>query len=58
MNVCMVSSNHNVKMAEVVSNVINSVGIEGTMHITESPTGQTDFKLVNGLIFNRGFVND
>lgn len=57
-NVCMVSSNHNAKIADIVSSVINSVGIEGTMHIAESPTGLTDFKLVNGLIFNRGFVKD
>ena len=55
-NVCMVSSNHNERIADIVSKVITSVGIEGTMHITESPTGMTDFKLVNGLIFNRGFV--
>jgi len=57
-NVCMVSSNHNQRIAGIVSKVINSVGIEGTMHITESPTGLTDFKLVNGLVFNRGFVNE
>lgn len=27
------------------------------MNIIESPTGITDFKLVNGLIFNRGLVS-
>jgi hypothetical protein len=54
----MVSSNHNAKIADIVSNVLNSVGLDGTMHITESPTGLTDFKLVNGLIFPRGFVNE
>lgn len=27
------------------------------MNIIESPTGLTDFKLVNGLIFSRGFVS-
>lgn len=28
------------------------------MNIVESPTGISNFKLVNGLIFNRGFVNN
>ena len=55
-NVCLVSCNHSERIADIVSKVINSVGIDGTMHITESPTDLTDFKLVNGLIFNRGFV--
>jgi chaperonin GroEL len=27
------------------------------MSLVESTTGKTDFKLVSGLIFNRGFVN-
>jgi chaperonin GroEL (HSP60 family) len=53
----MVSSNHNQRIADIVSKVITSVGIDGVMNIVESPTGFTNFKLVNGLIFNRGFVS-
>lgn len=53
----MVSSNHNQRVADIVSKVITSVGIDGVMNIVESPTGITNFKLVNGLIFNRGFVS-
>jgi len=53
----MVSSNHNQRVADIVSKVITSVGIDGVMNIVESPTGHTNFKLVNGLIFNRGFVS-
>ena len=34
-----------------------SVGLDGTMNIVESPTGLSGFKLVNGLIFNRGYVS-
>ena len=34
-----------------------SVGLDGVMQIVESPTGLSDFKLVNGLIFQRGFVS-
>lgn len=36
---------------------MDAVGIEGVMNIVESPTGISDFKLVHGLIFNRGLVN-
>jgi chaperonin GroEL len=28
------------------------------MNLVESPTGISNFKLVNGLIFNRGYVNN
>jgi chaperonin GroEL len=56
-NVCMVSSNHDEKIASIVSSVLDAVGIEGVMNIVESPTGISDFRLVNGLIFNRGLVN-
>jgi len=33
-----------------------NVGLDGMVSIVESPTGLSDFKLVNGLIFNRGLV--
>ena len=53
-NVCLVSSNNNENIASIVSEVFMSVGIDGVMNIVESPSGITQFKLVNGLIFNRG----
>ena len=56
-NVCMVSSNHDEKIASIVSQVLDAVGIDGVMNIVESPTGISDFKLVRGLIFNRGLVS-
>lgn len=56
-NVCLVSSNYNEKIAEIVSKVLMSVGLDGTLNIIQSPTGLTNFKLVNGLIFDRGFVS-
>jgi hypothetical protein len=34
-----------------------AVGIDGTLNIVESPTGKNGFKVVNGLIFNRGLVS-
>jgi chaperonin GroEL len=55
-NVCLVSSNYNEKVSDVISQVLMTVGLEGTMNIIESPTGLSDFKLVNGLIFQRGMV--
>ena len=57
-NVCMVSSNHNDHIADIISKTLQSVGVDGVMNIVESPTGISNFKLVNGLIFNRGFVNN
>jgi hypothetical protein len=39
----MVSSNHNEKIADIVSKVITNVGIDGVMNIVESPTGLTNF---------------
>lgn len=57
-NVCMVSSNHDERIANIVSRVLDEVGIDGVMNIVESPTGISDFRLVRGLIFNRGFVSN
>jgi chaperonin GroEL len=57
-NVCMVSSNHNEDVADIVSKTLQSVGIDGVMNLVESQTGVSNFKLVNGLIFNRGYVNN
>ena len=56
-NVCLVSSNYNERISSIISQVLMSVGLEGLMNIIESPTGLTDFKLVNGLVFSRGFVS-
>ena len=55
-NLCLVTSNGNEVIADIVAKVLSSVGLEGTMNIAESPTGKSQFKLVNGLIFNRGYV--
>lgn len=56
-SVCMVSSNHNERIADIIAKVLTTVGIDGVMNIVESPTGLTGFKLTNGLIFNRGLVS-
>lgn len=56
-NVCLVSSNYNENIAEIISQVLTTVGLDGTMNIIESPTGLTQFRLVNGLVFNRGLVS-
>jgi hypothetical protein len=39
----MVSCNHNERIADIVSKVITTVGIDGVMNIVESPTGLTNF---------------
>jgi len=57
-NVCMVSSNHTSDIARIVAKTMVSVGVNGSVNIIESPTGQTRFNLVSGLIFERGLVSD
>lgn len=37
---------------------MHSVGLDGVVSIVESPSGETKFNLVNGLIIERGFVSD
>ena len=37
---------------------MKSVGLNGVINIVESPTGETRFNLVNGLIFERGYVTE
>lgn len=57
-NICMVSSNYNSVIARIVAKTMMTVGINGNVNIVESPTGLSLFKLVNGLIFDRGFITD
>ena len=57
-NVCMVSSNYDSLIARIVAKTMITVGINGSVNIIESPTGDTRFNLVNGLIYDRGLVTD
>jgi chaperonin GroEL len=57
-NVCMVSSNYDSLIARIVAKTMITVGINGSVNIVESPTGDTRFNLVNGLIYDRGLVTD
>ena len=57
-NVCMVSSNYDSTIARIVAKTMANVGINGTVNIVESPTGETRFNLVNGLIYDRGLVTE
>ncbi len=54
----MVSSNFNDEISRIVAKTVDAVGINGNVNIVESPTGESRFNLVNGLIFDRGFVSD
>ena len=56
-NVCQVSSNYNQAVAGIVAKTLNTVGLEGVVNITESPTGFSRFAMVNGLVFERGYVS-
>ena len=57
-NVCLVSSNYNSLIARIVAKTMSSVGLHGSVNIVESPTGETMFHLVNGLIYERGLVSE
>ena len=56
-NVCYVSSNFNSNIAEIVAKTLSTVGLEGVINMTESPTGYTRFAMVNGLVIERGLVD-
>lgn len=57
LDVCLVSSNYNSSVAEIVAKTLNTVGLEGVINITESPTGWSRFAMVNGLVYERGYVS-
>jgi len=57
LNVCSVSSNYNRGVAEIVAKTLHTVGLEGVINMTESPTGFSRFAMVNGLVLERGFVS-
>ena len=58
MNVCNVSSNYNENIAAIVAKTMVTVGLDGVINMTESPTGETQFALVNGLVLERGYVSE
>ena len=55
---CMVSSNYDSTIARIVAKTMSNVGLNGSVNIVESPTGETRFNLVNGLVYERGLVTD
>jgi chaperonin GroEL (HSP60 family) len=57
-NICNVSSNYNDNIAEIVARTLTTVGLDGVINMTESPTGETQFTMVSGLILERGYVNE
>ena len=44
-------------MAGIVAKTLTTVGLDGVVNITESPTGFSRFAMVNGLVFERGYVS-
>ena len=55
--VCMIASNYNEHIAQIVSKTLNTVGLDGVVNITESPTGFSRFAMINGLVYERGYVS-
>jgi chaperonin GroEL (HSP60 family) len=54
----MVSSNYNDEIARIVAQTLICVGMDGLVNIVESPVNKNRFHLVNGLVFERGFVSE
>lgn len=57
-NVCLVSSNYDQGIARIVAKTMSTVGLHGSVNIVESPSGETRFNLVNGLLYERGMVSE
>jgi hypothetical protein len=57
-NACKVASNNNDYVSEIVAKTLSTVGLEGVINMTESPTGFSRFALVNGLVVERGLVSE
>lgn len=58
LNACNVASNSNRAVSEIVAKTLSTVGLDGVINMTESPTGYSRFALVNGLVIERGLVTD
>ena len=44
-------------MALIVAKTLTTVGLDGVVNITESPTGFSRFAMINGLVYERGYVS-
>lgn len=55
--VCTVSSNYNESVSQIVAKTLSTVGLDGVINMTESPTGFSRFAMVNGMVLERGFVS-
>ena len=57
-NICRISSNYNDNIARIVAKTMMTVGLDGNVNIVESPNDSTNFKLVNGFVYDRGYVSE
>jgi chaperonin GroEL len=57
-SICRVSANDHSEIPHIVSKALQTVGLNGSIEIEESPSGQNKLELVEGLIFDRGFVSE
>ena len=55
--VCEIASNYNEHVGQLVAKTLNTVGLDGVVNITESPTGFSRFAMINGLVYERGYVS-
>ena len=55
--VSLIASNYNPEIAQIVAKTLNTVGLDGVVNLTESPTGFSRFAMINGLVYERGYVS-
>ena len=55
---CLIASNDNSDVSQIVAKTLGTVGLDGVINMTESPTGYSRFALVNGLVLERGLVTE
>lgn len=62
LDICLVASNHNTEIANIVAEAISTVdisnGFQGNLEIEESKTGKNELKITKGLFIKRGYVSE
>ena len=56
-NVARVSANGDKEIGTVIANAINTVGIDGTVTVSDSKTAETYFEIIKGMEFSNGYLS-
>lgn len=56
-NVARVSANGDKEIGTVIANAIDTVGIDGTVTVSDSKTAETYFEIIKGMEFSNGYLS-